>query len=302
MNLKINIIIIAIPSLLFMGCDSRKTIKKEPAAGIDLSAGIITKPESLTCDDIWLSVEGERTDRVTFYYGEKFDVNFNNMKGFKSVSEKVFPGMMLKVIDESGDTIFRSEDLYADHANGIDFSPLSLKASFSVENPLHSNQNYILFIQIWDKSGDGIFITEAPFSVTENERIKIEKKNISYAEIYLFSANRNEVITDGIIAFDEVVYLVFEGLSGFEEKNGKVYPGARVRAIDNLNAPVMYFGDLFDSYTTTGIDSDEFKARIYVKMAFSGVSVENPVHCEAVIFDKKSKEGYIKVTTELTVN
>lgn len=63
----------------------------------------------------------------------------------------------------------------------------------------------------------------------------------------------------------------------------------------------MYYDDLFKAYTTTGVNSDDFKERIYVKMAFTGVKVENPIYCEAIIYDKKRESAYIKVNTDLNV-
>ena len=64
----------------------------------------------------------------------------------------------------------------------------------------------------------------------------------------------------------------------------------------------MYFEDLFQSFTKTGINSGDFKERIYVKMTFTEGTVNNPIHCEAIIFDKRRKAAYIKVAAELNVN
>ena len=223
------------------------------------------------------------------------------MEGFNKVNGSVFPEMSLRITNEGGDTIFKKEYAEVDSADGFNMSGRLLTIDYTIENPVHSNHKYTLHIKIQDKIGDGIFITNTPFSVIADERISIEKKYISYTEIYLFSANRNRVITNGEIAFDELVYLVFEGLSGFYEKNGRVFPGSTVRAVDNLNAPVMYFDDLFKSYNTTGVNSGDFKQRIYVKMSFTGITAENPGHCEAIIFDKKRNDAYIKAATELNV-
>jgi hypothetical protein len=301
MTMKSYFFITLIFILFFSGCDSKKPETKKVAADKNSVTGILINPDVLSCNDVWISVDGKRTERTTFYYGELFSLNFINMAGFNKVDGSVFPGISLKVTNEGGDTIFKDEDIYADSVNGINISPVLLKIDYTVEKPVHSNYKYTLHIKIRDKLGEGIFITNTPFNVIENDRISIEKKYIDYGEIYLFSANRNKVITDGEIVFNEIVYLVFEGLSGFYERNGRVYPGSAVRAVDNLNAPVMYFDDLFKSYNTTGVNSTEFKQRIYVKMSFTGFAAENPVHCEAVIFDKKRNEAYIKVATDVNI-
>ncbi len=300
-TMKPYILISLIVIILLSGCDSRKSVNKKIPPGKDLVTGMATKPEGLSCDDVWIAVDDKRTDRITFYYGEVFSLNFSNMQGFNKVNGSVFLEILLRITDEGGDTIFKKENTDTDSVDGFNISPRLLKIDYRVEDPVHSNHKYTLHIKIRDKTGNGIFITDTPFSVIADERISIEKKYISCTEIYLFSANRNKAITDGEIAFSELVYLVFEGLSGFYEKNGRVYPGSTVRAVDNLNAPVMYFDDLFKSYNTTGVNSSDFKQRIYVKMSFTGVETENPVHCEAIIFDKKRNNAYIKVATDLNV-
>lgn len=300
-SLKTYISITLMVTGILSGCDSRKPVNKEIPAGKDPVSITKTKPDGLSCDNIWITIDDKITDRTTFFYGEAISLNFSNIEGFNEVNGSVFPEVSLRVTDEGRDTIFKKENIYADSVNGFNLSPLLLKVNYTVEDPVHSSKRYTLHIKIHDKIGNGIFITNTPFSVVADERISIEKKYISCSEIYLFSANRNKVITDGEIVFDEIVYLVFEGLSGFYEKNERIYPGARVRAVDNLNAPVMFFDDLFKSYNTTGVSSGEFKQRIYVKMSFTGFAAENPVHCEAYIFDKKRNEAYIKATTYLNI-
>jgi hypothetical protein len=289
-------------SLILLSCNSKKPINKELATSKDPATGIITKPDGLSCNDVWLSIDEEKTDRITFIYGEKINLNFNmDIDGFNKVDNSVFPGMLLKVMDETGKTIMQTEDLYADSLNGINRSPLLLKTNFTLVKPIHSNNKYTFFIKIWDKSGDGTVIAEVPFNVINNERINIETKYISYDEIYLLSADRDKVITDGAIYFNETIYLVFEGLSGFYENNGKVFPGSKVRVVDFSNTPIMSYDDLYYLYTKTGINSDDFKSQIHMKMKLNEGTVNNPINFEVTIFDKKRSVAYIKVTTELSV-
>lgn len=294
-------------SLAFLGCESRKPIKKDLptrtdfTTSEDLPEGIMTKSDGLTCDEVWISIDDEKTDRITFIYGETFYLNFNNMEGFIKVNGSVFPGMLLEVIDEKGDTIIKNEDVFADSVNGVNFSPPSIKASLDVAKPIHSNNRYTLLVKIWDKKGDGTLMAEAPFSVIQNERINIETNFISYDEIFLISMDRDKIITDGSIYFNEIVYLVFEGLAGFYEDKGKVFPGSKLQVADYSNTPIMSYDDLFYSYTKSGINSADFKSQTFLKLIFTEGKVSNPLLCEATIFDKRRNGAYIKVTTELIV-
>jgi len=277
----------------FISCDFRKSVHA------DLKTGLITKGDGLSCEEVWLSVDEEKIERNIFVYGEMFLIHFSNMEGFKIEGESVFPGMLLWVTGNAGDTVFQTEDLYSDYQNGIDLKPLLLKANLTVGNPMHSNNKYTVFIKIWDKKDKGIFTAEMPFIIVKNEKIRIDKNNISYDEIYLFSFDRDKSITDGKVAFDETVYLLFEGLSGFTELDGNVFPGMKFQAIDNENKILMEYDDLFSSYTKTGIASADVKTQIYISMKFPEQAV-NPVKCEAILFDKKSNSN-IKVTTDINV-
>ena len=277
----------------FISCDFRKSVHA------DLKTGLVTKGDGLSCEEVWLSVDENKIERNSFVYGEMLLIHFNNMEGFKKEGENVFPGMLMWVTGDAGDTVFQTEDLYSDYQNGMDLSPLMLKANLTLGNPMHSNNNYTVCIKIWDKKDKGTFTAEMPFNIIVNEKIKIEKNNISYDEIYLYSADRDKAITDGKVASDETVYLIFEGLSGFTESNGNVFPGMKFLATDNEKNILMENDDLFSSFTETGISFADFKTQIPISLKFPGQSV-NPIKCEAILFDKKSNSD-IKVMTEINV-
>ncbi len=278
--------------LAIISCDSRQSVKK------DLITGLNTRGDGLSCKKVYLSVDDEQISRNTFVYGEHLYLNFDNVEGFNKIDGNVFPGMQLWIINESGDTVMQTGDMYANYADGIDISPLLLKANLPVTRPVHSNKEYTLFIKIWDKEGDGTFTVELPFSVTENEKINIETNNATYDEIYLFSKENNEVIIDGEAGFDETVHIIFEGLSGFYEENGKVFAGLKLLATDSAQNVILSYDDLLESYEETGINTDDFNTRINASITFTEGEVTNPVLCEATIFDKKS-DASIKATTEL---
>lgn len=288
------IISIIIFSLTLLSCDFRKSVHA------DLKTGIVTKGDGLSCEDVWISVDDQEIDRNTFIYGEMFLMHFNNMEGFKRENGNAFPGMFMWVMGESGDTVFKTEDLYSDYLNGISLTPLLLKANLTVGSPMHSNHKYKVFIKIWDKKDKGTFTAEMPFNIIENDKIKIEKNNISYDEIYLYSIDRDRAIIDGNVLFNETVYLIFEGLSGFTELNGNVFPGLKFQAVDNSKEIIMDYPDLFSSYEKTGIGVSDFRAQIYVTLKFTQGQADNPINCETLLFDKKS-DSNIKVSTAVNV-
>jgi len=278
--------------LAISSCDVRQSVHK------DLITGLTTRGDGLSCEDVYLSVDDEQISRNNFIYGETFYLNFSNIEGFSKVDENAFPGMLLCVTNEAGDTIMQTGDMYADYTDGIRFTPLLLKTNLTVARPIQSNENYTLSVKIWDKQSDGTFTAELPFSVTENEKIQVENNIATCEEIYLFSKEKDRVITNGEVGFDETIYFIFEGLSGFHEENGKVFVGLKLQATDNTQNVILSYDDLFESYEETGISTDDFKSQINASITFSEGEVVNPVLCEVAIFDKKS-DASVKATTEL---
>jgi hypothetical protein len=292
MNIKTLLILLTFFAL--SSCDVRQSVNK------DLVTGLTTRGDGLSCDDVYLSIDDEQIVRNSFIYGETFYLNFSNIEGFNKIDDKVFPGMLLYVINESGDTIMQTGDMYADYVDGISLSPLLLKANLTVARPVQSNQEHTLFIKIWDKQGDGTFTAELPFIVMEDERIKVEKNIASCDKIYLFSIDKDQVITEGRVGFNEDIYFIFEGLSGFYEENGKVFAGLKLQVTDNARNIILANDDLLKSYEETGISKDDFNTQIYARIVFKEGEVVNPLLCEVIIFDKKS-DASVKATTELYV-
>jgi hypothetical protein len=292
--MKSRIIPFLIIALSLLSCDFRKSVHK------DLITGLVTKGDGLSCEEVYLTIDEEKTDRTTFIYGETFYLNFSNIEGFSEENNNIFPGMIISVTDAAGDTIFQTEDMYANYLNGMNISPLALKSKLTVGTPMHSNHEYTVIVKIWDKKVKGTFFAEMPFNVIENEKIVIEKNNMSYDEIYLYSADRDRAITDGIVHFNENIYLIFEGLSGVTEENGNVYPGFKLLATDHSQQVILDYADLFESYAETGISAVDFKTQFYITLKFTEGQLDNPVHFEGLLFDNKGNST-LKVNSDLSV-
>jgi hypothetical protein len=288
----------AVTSLLFLllltECQFSQSVRK------DLVSGMVTKGDGLSCENVYLSVSDKKTDRNTFIYGEEFIVNFNNMEGFRKENDFVFPGMQLFVTGNSGDTVLKSDDLYIDYQNGVKLSPLLLTAEVTVASPMKSNSNYSQNVTIWDKNGNGKLNAKFEFKVEPNKKILIESVNVKYDEIYLFSRDRNVVIHDNKIRFNEDIYLLFEGLTGFKADNGLVFPGFSMKATDNSGSMIIDYDDLFAGYSESGLPFNDFNSQVTSHFRLTGSEFKNPMHCEMIIWDKKS-HARIKAKTDLTV-
>jgi hypothetical protein len=264
------------------GCKFSKSIKK------DLVSGLTSTGSDLSCEDIWLSVNDEKITRNSFIYGETFIILFNDIQGFATENGYVFPGMEIIITDQEGDTMMYSDDLYSGYTEGMNYSPLQLSADFTVATPIKSKGEYSLSVKIWDKKGEGTFKSRLDFDVTENDRITVKPAGVSYDEVYLFSQGKNKVITNNEIEFDDNIYIIVEGLKGFMEENGIVFPGLELKATDSRGNPILDYDDLFVDYSETGIDASEFASRVSAHFKITGTDFNNPLHCEFMVWDKKS--------------
>jgi hypothetical protein len=228
-------------------------------------------------------------------------MNFDNISGFTKENDNVFPGMEMIVISQKGDTVLQSTDLYSGYTEGLNLSPLLLSATVTPAAPINSGGEYTLFVKIWDKKGKGTFTGEVDFIVVPNDHLIVDANKITVSEVYLFSKERGAVIPDNKIRFNETTYIIFEGLAGFREENGMVFPGMSLTAQDNENNVILDNNDMFLDYSERGISIDDVHARVSANFAFTGSEFKNPMHFELTIWDKKS-DARITAKAELFAN
>jgi hypothetical protein len=134
-----------------------------------------------------------------------------------------------------------------------------------------------------------------------NDKIVTETTGAGYNEIYLYSKDRGMVIVDNKAGKDETTYFIFEGLTGFKEEGGKVFPGLSLKGTDKGGKLVLDFNDLFADYSETGLPVEDFNKRVLSNFTLSGIEILNPLHCEVIIWDKKG-DSKIKSVTDLEIS
>jgi hypothetical protein len=281
-------------SIVIAGCHFSRSVKK------DLVSGLTSTGSGLTCEEVYLKVNDERTDRNSFIYGEVVNLVFEDIKGFKQENGKSFPKMQIVVTSFSGDTVFVADNLYSEYTDGMNFSPLQLIGDLTVAAPIKSGAEYLLTVIIKDRKGSGTLASKLKFSVKGNNDIKIEPLNVSYNEVYIYSQGKEKVINDGIISFDDNIFILAEGLKGFKEENGLVFPGLSFRGTDASGNVILNNEDMFSDYSTTGIATSDFNTKISTHFKLTGSEFNNPLHAEMIIWDKKSS-ARLKITTDLRV-
>ncbi|NJO89985.1 MAG: hypothetical protein HC831_14325 [Chloroflexia bacterium] len=242
-------------------------------------------------------MEQNKLNSTRFVYGEKFYLNFNDIKGFKKEGDFVFPGMQLFVLNEQNDTVMMENDLFENQTGGTDLQPLLLNANLTVAKPIYSNKEYIFHVNIWDKKGTGTFKSKMKFTVVPNDKLTIENNNLNYSEIYFYSQEQGKFVTDNSATRNEKLYLVFEGLDGFNLEDGKVFFGMKVNAKDSKGNVLINEDDLFED---TGYDPSELQKMLSADVLFSGDNINNPISCEFLVWDKRG-ENKIRVTVDLNL-
>jgi hypothetical protein len=287
--------VIAITLLVLLsGCQFSKSVNK------DFMSGLLTKGDKLSCEDAFITVNKEKINRNEFVFGETFVVNFNKIEGFNMENGSVFPDMSLTVLNNAGDTMLFADDLYSDYPDGIKLDPLLLTAEVTAAAPMASGNEYKLLVNIIDKKGEGKFSAEYLFNVVPNDKIVNETFNVEFDEIFLYSAEREIVIVNNMVKKEETIYFVFEGLTGFVEEDGMVFPGLSLRGTDKGGKQLFDFEDLFAEYSETGLSIENFNKRILANFSLSGTELLNPLRCEILVWDKKG-DAKIKSYTDLEV-
>jgi hypothetical protein len=281
-------------SIVIAGCHFSRSVKK------DFVSGLTSTGSGLTCEEVYLKVNDERTDRNSFIYGEVVNLVFEDVKGLKQENGKSFPKMQIIVNSLSGDTVFFADNLYSEYTEGMNFSPLQLTGDLTVAAPIKTGGEYLLTVTIKDRKGAGIYLSKLKFSVKGNDKIKIEPLNVSYNEVYLYSQGKDKVINDGVISFDDNIYILAEGLKGFKEENGLVFPGISFRGTDASGKAIFNYEDMFSDYSTTGIAVSDFNTKISAHFKLTGSEFNNPLHAEIIIWDKKSS-ARLRISTDMTV-
>lgn len=285
------VILFALLSLIGNSCDFSRSFEK------DLSTGLSARGDGLTCEKVYLSDGEEIIARNTFLYGETFYVNFDGMEGFERRGSGAFPSMQLVIVSDEGDTVLYVNDLYDEYTQGIDNTPLDLYGEVTVADPLHSGREYTLYVNIRDKLGSGRFRTNLDFKVVPDETIVLTQNQVSYREIYLYSQQRGRAITDGRAVFDENIYVLFEGLDGFSEEDGKIYLGLSLEVKDATGNLVLDEADLLGE---EGMSAAMVNEQLAPNFIISGSQIANPVNCKVRIWDKKGT-AWINASTELVV-
>jgi hypothetical protein len=281
--------------LVLASCQSGQS-----SSGSGKVPGLITKGNGLSCDDIYITIDGHKVGRNSFVYGETVEVEFNNIDGFNLLNDAAFAGMKITITDKKGKIVLSNNDLFEDKTAGVKEKPLKLIAFFTTASPISSNQSYTAKIHIWDKKGKGTFDATLPFTVKANPSLHHQTSGVSFDEVYLFDQDNQLVFSGDSILPERKIFLFYEGLKGFKSEDGMSHIGVSMYAKDAAGRMFIEEADLSGD---TPIKSDVLAAQLAPNFIFNNVgggNLKNPVKLEVVIWDKLGT-AKIKTTIDLQV-
>lgn len=142
-------------------CSTSQGIKK------DFLTGLTTKEDGLKVDEVYLTIDGEKTDSTELAIGSQGVINFKGVDYWKVVDGKVFPGAAILVVDEDGKTVMEEKDLFEQYKDdGVTLEQAKdITLSLTIGTPLKAGQNYTWKGRIWDRQNGKKIDTDFGFKV-----------------------------------------------------------------------------------------------------------------------------------------
>lgn len=291
---KTIILILLTFTILFSSCQFNQSANK------DLITGAYSRGDGLGSDDVLIEVNGKVEKRNEFVFGEKVNLVFNNVTGLTKLDEKTYPGLSMYIVKNEKDTVLSNPDLLGDITDGTALSPLKLQANFRAALAYQNNEKYKAYLQIWDKKGEGKFNYELPFTIKENDLLKITNNDIEYTNIYLWNETLKQPVFDKNISPEHLFILIIEGAKGLELSDNKVFPVFSLELSDNKGGKIISNPNLLSAYKE-GVDPKALENQLTAKISFSKGKISNPCKLVAKLKDENSSKE-ITVTTELVIN
>lgn len=264
----------------------------------DLTTGAVSRGDGLGCDEIVLKMNDKAEKRNTFVFGEKVNIGFKNIIGFKREDGKTFPGLSMYIVKNEKDTVESYPNLLEDMSAGTDLAPLELRAAFRAVFPYSKGEKYKVLVKIWDLKGKGVFTYEFPFKIEENKLLSIHADRIAYSRIYLWNESLKNVVADKKISKNDELMLLLNGINGLEIKNGRTYPVLSLEVEDGTGKKIISDANLLRDYEAAGVSPDTLQAQIPVYITFGKGQINNPYLIKAVLKDKYSSKK-IEMNTAL---
>lgn len=288
---------IAVLSLLLLAavsCNFNKSFQKDFSTGFNLVG------DGVSCENVEILVSGDAVQKPIFNFGDELSFNFSGLDGFQEEGGKYFVGVKMTVKDAEGNVVYTLDDLFGEANDGVPADKNSITASLTMAKPIFSGQKYKLSIYIWDKKSKGNLKADLAFELIGNDAIEISGEEYYYDEIYLFSDNNKAVISDNVLAADDKVYLVVDGLSGLSVEEGLVFPIISFTVLDMEGNEIFTTGNMFAEYEESGIKESDLAQQLTLSFDQNLIKGMSEFILKADILDQVTEKS-MQIETQITV-
>lgn len=292
---KIRILSLLIAIITFSSCQFNQSVNT------DLITGAYSRGNGIGCDDVSIEINGKVEKRNEFIFGEKVNLIFNNISGLTNSDNKTYPELSMHIVKNEKDTVFSNSNLLKNLNDGTDLFPLQLQANFRTALPYQNKEKYKVYVNIWDKKGDGKFTYELPFTIKENDLLNIENNGIEYSKIYLWNETLKQPVFDKNVSSEHLLILILDDIEGLELSNEKVFPIFSIDLIDNNGNKILSNPNMLSEFENDGVNPKDLKSQLTAKITFSEGEINNPCKLIAKLKDKNSSKE-INITAELKIN
>lgn len=250
--------------------------------------------KGLDFKEVSIYVNGEKDQMKVFNYGDEIELRFAGVEGFTQLGGKVFPGLKIAVLNQKQDTVFATDDLYsAEAVKGIDFKNLLLYAKLTLGDPMFSGELLTAKMHFWDKKGTASMDVDFEFSSKSNEFLEIKKRNLNYREVYLYSQKLDKVIADNHYMKGDKLYFFFQGLNGFKENTGLIYPCLSIEVKNERDEVILKLDNLLEQYYEIGVEPELLEESLYFSINEEASASAEKLKIHAVLLDKLSSNSII---------
>ncbi|WP_405269303.1 hypothetical protein [Cellulophaga sp. Ld12] len=271
-------------------CNFNKSVRK------DFVTGITTKGDGLSAEKVYVTINDEKVSDNEFFYGQNIYTIFENMSGFMVENNRYHPQMEVVLISKAGDTIMHEANLFQQNP-GFGAEMKTLQGNMLLARPIYSSADYTLHYKISDEHGEGVFNSTLQFDLLHDPAIKVNKKGLDYKEGYLLSLTKNAVITDSKVAFEELILMDFQDVSGYTRVDGAVALGLKIKVTDANDTMILNMEDVFGEST---LSEEQIKSGLGAQLKITKGALKNPVTFKVTIWDKNSN-ARLEAETELIV-
>ena len=289
-KIKISAILLAI--IGFSSCQFNQSVNT------DMTTGAYTRGDGLSSDDVIIKINGKAEKRNEFIHGERVNLIFDNVTGLKESENKTYPGTAMYIIKNEKDTVLSEPNLLKNLEEGTDLSIIQIQADFKITRPTDINDKYKVHVQIFDKKSDGKLTYELPFTIKNNDLLKVESNGITYSELYLWNESQKHTIVDKNLSSDDAYILILDNVEGLEVINDKVFPIFSIEITDASGNKIISNPNILSAYETEGVDPANLKKQLIANITFSKGKLNNPCTLVTKLTDKNSDKQLV-VRSEL---